>query len=132
MTITRINPDTLYKSPVFTQVAAVTRPAKLIFVGGQNGVAVEGRMAGSDIVSQSEQAYKNLIVALEAAGASLQDVVKMTIYIVQGHSIQDAFGAVQRVQVQQVPPPTVSVIVVAGLANPNFLIEIEAIAAVEQ
>jgi enamine deaminase RidA (YjgF/YER057c/UK114 family) len=56
----------------------------------------------------------------------------MTIYIVQGHSIQDAFGAVQRVQVQQVPPPTVSVIVVAGLANPNFLIEIEAIAAVEQ
>jgi enamine deaminase RidA (YjgF/YER057c/UK114 family) len=131
MTITRINPDTLYTSPVFTQVATVTGPAQLIFVGGQNGVDAEGRMVGSDIVSQSEQAYKNLIAALEAAGASLQDVVKMTIYIVQGHSIQDAFGAVQRVQTQPVPPPTVSVIVVAGLANPNFLIEIEAIAAVE-
>ncbi len=129
MGITRINPDTLHKNPVFTQVVTVTNPAALVFVGGQNGVTVDGKIAGNDIASQAEQAYKNLIAALEAAGATLQDVFKMTIYIVQGHSVQEAFGGVQRVPQQRTPPPTVSVIIVAGLANPEFLIEIEAVAA---
>jgi enamine deaminase RidA (YjgF/YER057c/UK114 family) len=130
MNIKRINPDTLHKNPAFTQVITVSSPATLVFVGGQNGVTVEGKIAGKDIASQAEQAYRNLIAALDAAGATLQDVFKMTIYIVQGHSVQEAFGAVQRVQAQRTPPPTVSVIIVAGLANPDFLIEIEAVAAV--
>jgi 2-iminobutanoate/2-iminopropanoate deaminase len=130
MTIKRLNPDTLHKNPAFTQVAAVDKSAKLVFVGGQNGVTADGKIAGKDIASQSAQAYKNVIAALESAGATLKDVFKMNIYIVQGHSIQEGFAAVQKVQPERVEPPTVSVLIVAGLANPEYLVEIEAVAAV--
>ena len=131
MAITRINPDTLHKNPAFTQVATVDRSAKLVFVGGQNGVNKEGKVVGKDIGSQTEQAYKNVIAALEAAGATLQDVFKMTIYVVHGQSLQEGFAAVQRVQPEGTPPPTVSFAFVAELAVPDYLVEIEAVAAVE-
>ncbi|MEO8612800.1 MAG: RidA family protein [Chloroflexota bacterium] len=133
MTIQRINPDTMHKNPAFTQVATVTNPSKWIFVGGQNGVDATGKVVGKDIGSQTEQAYKNVITALEAAGATLNDVFKMTIYLVEGQSLQAGFAAVQKVhqtQPQPVAPPTVSMMMVAGLANPDYLIEIEAVAVV--
>lgn len=130
MNITRLNPDSLHKNPGFTQVAVVERSAKLVYVGGQNGVDVNGKIVGDDIGSQTEQAYKNVISALDAAGATMQDVFKMTVYIVQGQPIPEAFAAYQRVQTQRVEPPTISVIVVAALGRPEFLIEIEAVAAI--
>jgi enamine deaminase RidA (YjgF/YER057c/UK114 family) len=133
MTIQRINPDTMHKNPAFTQVATVTNPSKWIFVGGQNGVDATGKVVGKDIGSQTEQAYKNVITALEAAGATLNDVFKMTIYLVEGQSLEEGFAAVQKVhktQKQPVAPPTVSMMRVAGLALPDYLIEIEAVAAV--
>jgi 2-iminobutanoate/2-iminopropanoate deaminase len=130
MSITRLNPDTLHQNPVFTQVVVVNHPSRTIYVGGQNGVSIDGKVVGADIASQSEQTYKNVIAALGAAGATLRDVVKMTIYIVQGQSLLEAFAATQPLQDRSAPPPTVSVIMVAGLANPEFLIEIEAVAAI--
>jgi enamine deaminase RidA (YjgF/YER057c/UK114 family) len=129
MSIQRLNPDTLHQNPAFAQVVTVSSPAKLIYVGGQNGVNTKGEIVGKDIASQSEQAFKNVIAALEAAGATLHDVVAMTICIVQGQSLQEGYAAVQRVQPPDVPAPTVSVMIVAGLANPDFLIEISAVAA---
>jgi enamine deaminase RidA (YjgF/YER057c/UK114 family) len=108
----------------------VEQPAKWVFVGGQNGVTADGKIAGKDIASQTEQAYKNVITALAAAGATLHHVFKMNVYIVQGHSLQEAFAAVQKVEPQGVEPSTISVLIVSGLANPECLIEIEAVAAV--
>lgn len=130
MVITRVNPDTLYKSPVFTQVATVDGPAKLIFVGGQNGIRADGTLAGQDIGTQAAQAYQNVVTALAAVGAGLDDVVKMTIYLVQGQSLQAAFAAVGGGTGWAGAPPTVSGMFVAALTNPDYLIEIEAIAAV--
>jgi enamine deaminase RidA (YjgF/YER057c/UK114 family) len=130
MAIKRLNPDTMHKNPAFTQVATVDASARLVFVGGQNGVNKEGKVVGRDIGSQTEQAYKNVITALEAAGATLEDVVKMSIYVVQGQSLEEGFAAVQKVQPQGTPPPTVTFAFVAGLATPDFLVEIEALAAV--
>jgi enamine deaminase RidA (YjgF/YER057c/UK114 family) len=129
-----LSPDSLHKNPAFSQVAIVSGTSKLVYVGGQNGVDREGKVVGTDIAAQSEQAYKNLIAALEAAGASLQDVFKMTIYIVQGQSLQEAFMAAQRVNPNlgsgDVPPPIVTGMFVSALANPDYLIEIEAVAAI--
>lgn len=129
-----LSPDTMHKNPAFSQVAVVPASAKLVFIGGQNGVDREGKVVGSDIASQSEQAYKNVIAALEAADASLQDVFKMTIYIVQGQPLQEAFQAAQRVNPNlgsgDVTPPIVTGIFVSALANPEYLIEIEAVAAI--
>jgi enamine deaminase RidA (YjgF/YER057c/UK114 family) len=130
MTIQRLNPDTLHKNPAFTQVATVDGGSKLVFVGGQNGVTKDGKLVGKDIASQTEQAYKNVIAALEAAGASMKDVFKMTIYLVQGQSFQEGYAAVQKLQTEPLPPPTVTGIMVAGLAHPDYLIEIEAVAAI--
>jgi enamine deaminase RidA (YjgF/YER057c/UK114 family) len=130
MVFERLNPDTLHKNLAFTQVAVVSSRAKLVFVGGQNAVNAKGEIVGKDIASQTEQAYRNVIAALEAAGATLHDVFKMTIYIVQGQSLQEGFAAAQRVMGDGVPPPTVSGVFVAGLAHPDFLIEIEAVAAI--
>jgi len=131
MNVTRINPDTLHKNPGFTQVAVVKSSAKLVYVGGQNAVDVNGKIVGKDIGTQTEQAVKNVIAALEAAGASMKDVFKMTIYVVQGYSIQEGFAAYQRVQKEPVEPPTISVVFVAALGNTEFLVEIEAVAAID-
>lgn len=131
MTIKHLNPDTLHKNPAFSQAITVSAGMRLVFVGGQNGVTKEGKIAGKDIATQSVQAYKNLLVALEAADASIADVVKMTIYLVQGQSFNEAYKAIQPLQVANVKPPTVSGLVVAGLAVPDYLIEIDAVAAVK-
>ena len=130
MAITRINPDTLHKSPVYTQVATVSAGSMLVFVGGQNGVKADGTLAGKDIGAQSAQAYQNVVSALAAAGAGLADVVKMTIYIVQGQSLQEAFAAVGAGDNWAAAPPTVTGLFVAALTHPDYLIEIEAVAAV--
>jgi 2-iminobutanoate/2-iminopropanoate deaminase len=129
MTVTRLNPDTMHKNPAFSQAIVVEGSVKTVYVGGQNGVNAKGEVVGNDIASQSAQAFKNVITVLEAAGASLDDVIKMTIYLVEGQSLQDAYAAVQKVQPMRVPP-TVSMMMVAGLANPQYLIEVDAIAVV--
>ncbi|MBK8900583.1 MAG: RidA family protein [Anaerolineaceae bacterium] len=128
--ITRLNPDTLAKNPAFSQIAVVEPPTQLIFVGGQNSVNAAGGIVGEDIASQTRQTLDNVVAALEAAGATLRDVVKMTIYVVQGQNMQDGYAAISRYTELGTDPPTISVIVVAGLANPNFLIEMDAVAAI--
>lgn len=130
--ITRINPDNMHKNPAFTQVATVQPGAKLVFVGGQNSVNAKGEIVGKgDIAAQSEQAFRNVISALEAAGATLDDVFKLTIYMVQGQSFRDGFAGAQKVAKMDKNPPTVSGIMVVGLAHPDYLVEIEAVAAVK-
>ncbi len=129
MNITHINPSTLHKNPAFSQAVAVEGVAKTIYVGGQNGVTADGAMAGDDLSAQSEQALKNVLAVLESAGATQENVLKLTIYIKQGQDISAAFGAAQNVWGMH--PTAVSVIIVAGLANPQALVEIEAVAAVE-
>lgn len=63
---------------------------------------------------------------LEAAGARLEDLVKMTIVIHQDADLRAGFGAWMAVWGQRPNPPTVTALRVAALANPDFLIEIEA------
>lgn len=130
MTITRLNPANLPKNPAFTQVAIVEAPTRMIYVGGQNAVNEAHEIVGQDIATQTTQTIKNLIAALDAAGATLQDVFKMTIYIVQGQPVHEALAAFQQLPESSANPPTISVVIVAGLANPEFLIEIDAVAAI--
>ena len=75
---------------------------------------------------------KNLKTVLAAAGASFDDVVKWTIYMVSGQPAQAAMEGFLRVAGRQAKPPTISVLFVAGLAHPAFLIEMDAIAAVPE
>ena len=129
--ITRVNPDTLHRNPAYTQAAIVDSSARYVYVGGQNAVNAQGEIVGDNLADQTVQAIKNVVAALEACGASLKDVFKMTIYIVQGQPIQEGFMATQQFQELSTHPPTISGIFVAGLAHPAFLIEIEAVAAIK-
>ncbi|MCK9496726.1 MAG: RidA family protein [Dehalococcoidia bacterium] len=121
-----INPDTMYQSPVFSQAVVVEQPSKLVFVGGQNGILPDGSMAGEDIASQTRQALQNVLTVLEAAGATPEDVVKLTILVVQGQSIEEGFAASREIWTQRT---TVTAAFVAALGHPQALVEIEAVAA---
>jgi enamine deaminase RidA (YjgF/YER057c/UK114 family) len=101
---------------------------RLVFVGGQNGITADGTLVGEDIASQTKQALWNLLEALKAAGATQQNVVRLTIYIVEGQDLNAAFAASQEVWGSN--PTAVSGLFVAGLAVPGALIEIDAVAAV--
>jgi enamine deaminase RidA (YjgF/YER057c/UK114 family) len=129
MKIEHLNPDGMHKNPAFTQVVTVEGPAKLVIVGGQNAVDADGNIVGDNLGTQTEQALRNLLTALEAAGATQQDVVKLSIYIVQGQDIREGFAAAQRVWGSHAT--AITGLFVAGLAHPQFLVEIEALAAVE-
>lgn len=129
MNIAHLNPDTMHKHPDFSQAVTVSGPCKMIYVGGQNGVDTDGNLVGESFAMQTEQAYRNVLAALEAAGASQENVVKLTIYVVQGQDIREGFAAAQKVWGMHAT--TVSVPIVAALAYPGALVEIEAVAAVE-
>ena len=81
---------------------------------------------------QAKQVARNLQVALAAANAGIEHVVKGTIYVVQGQPPGPAMGAFQQVLGLLPKPPTISVLFVAALAHPDFLLEVEATAVVPE
>jgi enamine deaminase RidA (YjgF/YER057c/UK114 family) len=128
-----INPKGLIKSPAFTNVVVVTGSVKTVYIGGQDAVDAQGNVVGKgDLGAQTEQVLKNIQAALAAAGASPEHVIKWNIYIAPGQSIQDGYAAFQRVWGNPSKPPLVTVVFVAGFGNPDYLVEIDAIAVVPE
>lgn len=129
--VQHINPDTLIKNPAFTNIVVVPPGAKTVYIGGLDANTPSGEIVGKgDIALQVEQVLKNLLAALDAAGATPADVVKWNLYIVQGQSLRAGFAAFQRVWGNRPNPPAITSVFVAGLANPDYLIEMDAIAIV--
>jgi len=126
-----LNPEDLSKNPAFTNVITVTGPVRTIYIGGQDALDASGAIVGrGDIKLQTEQVLTNLQAALKAGGGELEHNVKWNIYVVQGQAIQPAFEVFQRVWGRRPNPPTITVMFVSGLANPDFLVEMDAIAVV--
>lgn len=128
-TVTHVNPDSLHRSPVFTQAVRIPAGHDLVVVGGQNGVGADGALVGPGMAEQAQRAMANLRTCLEAAGAQLADVVKWTVLYVHGASVQEGFAAFADWP-RDAAPPAITVAAVAGLAVPGALVEIEALAAV--
>ena len=129
--VQHINPDDLSKNPAFTQVVTVAGPAKTIYIGGQDAVDATGAIVRKgDIKAQVEQVFKNLQTALKASGAGLEHIVKWNIYIVEGQPLRPAFEVSQQIWGGRPNPPAITVMFVAGLANPDFLVEMDAIAVI--
>jgi len=127
--ITNINPEGLMKSPAFSQAVVTEGNGKTIYVGGQNAIDADGSIIGKGNMSlQSAQVMRNVETALAAAGATFSDVVKMNIYVVQGQNAKEAFAAAQPFMKQCPQPPAITGLFVASLANPEYLLEVEAIA----
>src|SRR5690554_1814318 len=128
-----LNPDGLLKSPAFSQVVTTRGNGKTIYVGGQDAVNAHGETIGKgDLAAQTKQVMLNLQTALSACGATLDNVVKLAIYVVPGQNLHGGFQAAQEFLGKLAHPPVISVLVVAGLAHPDFLVEIEATAFVPE
>src|SRR5262245_48710933 len=93
-----LNPEGLHYNPAFSQVVTVSPSARTIYIGGQNAVDASGALIGKgDLKAQTEQIFKNLEIALKAAGAELHDIIKWTIYAVRGQNVGPAVEVFQRV-----------------------------------
>ncbi len=117
-------------SPAFSHVAIVPPGATTIYVGGQNGVDETGTVVSTDVAEQARRAVDNASIALEAAGASLADVVSWSVLIDATADVASAYGAVAPRLARDGAPPLVTAARVAGLGVPGALIEVSAIAAV--
>jgi enamine deaminase RidA (YjgF/YER057c/UK114 family) len=130
MKITLLQPAGLVVSPAFSHVAIVPAGATTIYVGGQNGVDATGSVVSGDVAEQSVRAIDNAATALEAAGASLADVVQWTVLIAVDADLGAAYGAIApRLAGASGAPPLVTAARVAALGVPGALIEVSAIAA---
>jgi enamine deaminase RidA (YjgF/YER057c/UK114 family) len=125
--LTHLNPDGVPSNPAFSQAVVVSDAARTVYVGGQNGVGPDGAIAVG-IRAQTVQALRNLEIVLAAAGTTLARVVKWNVNVVAGASLADAVAGFADVWDRRAEPPAITVAVVAALANPQFDVEIDAVA----
>jgi enamine deaminase RidA (YjgF/YER057c/UK114 family) len=128
-----INPDPLNKNPAFTNVVVVEGNVKTVHIGGQDAINASGEIVGKgDIVAQVEQILANVRAALEAGGARPEHIIKWNLYVVEGQSLQEGFAAFQNAWPETPNPPAITMAFVSGLAHPDFLVEMDAVAVVPQ
>jgi enamine deaminase RidA (YjgF/YER057c/UK114 family) len=133
MGLERVTPAGLFKPAAYTQVV-VARGRRMVFIAGQVSIDAEGKLVSAgDFAGQVKQVFANLRTALAGAGATPADVSKITIYIVNykpelrlliGEARAGLFGATTL--------PASTLVGVQALAEPGFLIEIEAIAILDE
>ena len=123
------NPKTMAKPPGYTYVVEATGPNRLIFIAGQLGLDLDNKLVGGpgDFRAQAFKAFQNLKLALESAGASFKDVVKINNYLVDMSHI-GIFREVRDEFVNTAAPPASTTVAISQLARPGALFEIEAIA----
>jgi len=129
-----INPEALNQNPAFTNVVVVTGSVKTVYIGGQDAIDSSGKIVGiGDIKAQTQQVLKNIQTALAAGNAGIEHIIKWNLYVVQeGQSLQAGFEAFKEFWGMRPNPPLISFVFVSGLANVDFLVEMDAIAVVPQ
>jgi len=124
-----INPATLHKPPTYTQVVEVAGPARTIFISGQLGGGLDGRLVGPDFRAQAVQVFENLKAALAAVGASFRDVVKVNSYLAD---IKD-LPVLRDVRIGYLNPAALPASTTLGgvsFAREGALLEVEVVAVV--
>jgi enamine deaminase RidA (YjgF/YER057c/UK114 family) len=129
-TIKRINPDGISKPfSNYAHVVTAEGAQKLVFCAGQVAADEQGNvLPPDDFDAQAKMVMANLTKALAAGGAKIADVTKVTIYICNQHDVPKARRVLETYFAGHAPGSTLCIL--RGLAHPNFLLEIEAIAAV--
>ena len=127
-----LSPEGLVRSPAFSHVAVVSGAVRTIYIGGQDAVNGKGDVVGKgDLAAQTTQVLTNIETALKAAGAGLEHIIKWNIYVVEGQSIQEGFAAFQKFWGDRpTPPPLITAAFVQSLGQPDWLVEMDAIAVV--
>jgi enamine deaminase RidA (YjgF/YER057c/UK114 family) len=128
-----LSPKTLMPPIGYSHIAKVSR-GSIVYLAGQVSGDASGKLVGEgDFEAQAEQVFRNLKIAVEAAGGTMADIVKLNIYLVAEvdaaqvpklRAIRDRYVNVEN-------PPASTLVVVSRLARPGWLVEIEAVAALD-
>ena len=109
---------------------AIKKSGTPVFVSGQVALDGKGALVGeNDVAAQVEQVMANLRTVVEACGGSLDDVVKLTIYVTDP-SYRPAVAAARQRHFKEGQYPASTYLVVSALAVPQLLVEIEAVAMI--
>lgn len=126
--VTYMNPGGI-ADPSPSGFTAVVKAGNTVYIAGMVAQDENGNVVGEgDAEAQTRQIWRNIGVAVQAAGGSLADIVKTTTYVT---GIEHG-AAVRRVRGELFPenPPTSTLLVVSELANPAYVVEIESVAVI--
>lgn len=122
------NPAGLWTSPRLTQMVEV-QGARMIYLSGQTPADASYKVRSGGFREQAHVVYDNIEIALHAAGASLQNIVKTTTYLTDAGNIPMLRDVRLERYKNLKAPPANTLLVVSRLAEPEFLIEIDVVAA---
>jgi enamine deaminase RidA (YjgF/YER057c/UK114 family) len=125
----KTNPSGLWSSPRLSQVVEVQH-ARMIYLSGQTAADASYRVTSSDFRSQLNAVFDNIALALDAVGAGYEHIVKTTIYLTDVRN-RDAMREVRAQRLGHLAaPPANTALVVQSLIEPEFLVEMDVVAAV--
>ena len=131
MTLEFINPDGLPVPAAYTHVVVATG-TRMVFIAGQEPEDAHGRLVGpGDLAAQARQVFANLGRALAAASARPGQVTKITIYVVHHRPEYLPVIEAARAALFAEHKPADTVVGVETLAQPGYLIEVDAIAVTD-
>ena len=123
------SPPGLWTSPRLTQMVEV-QGARMIYLSGQAAADHNYKVNSSDFSDQLNAVFDNIECALKSAGVGLESIVKTTTYLTDAAHIA-ALREVRLARYQQLKkPPANTLLIVSRLAEPEFLVEIDVVAAV--
>jgi enamine deaminase RidA (YjgF/YER057c/UK114 family) len=131
LSIRRLNPPELGSPPGYSQIVDASAN-RIIFIAGQTALDRDGNLVGKDdFAAQASQVFVNLAHALQASACTAANLVKLTVFLTNMENLTAYREARNRFFASVTPPaaPAVTLVEVSRLYGPDFLIEIEAIAA---
>jgi reactive intermediate/imine deaminase len=127
-----IKSDTLPPAPGYSQAVEIRPGSRIIYIAGQVALDHSGKLVGEgDLGAQATQTFENLKAALQASGASFENVVKLNSYFVDMSQLP-AFREVRDKYVNTANPPASTAVQVGRLFREGFLVEVEAVAVVPE
>ena len=120
------NPPGMSNPPTYSHVVEVNGPHRVVYLAGQTGADASGK-AAADFRAQAVQVFENIKTALASVGGGFEHVVKLTSYLTNIEANAAEYREV-RASYFKAPLPAATLLQVVRLANPAYLIEVEAIA----
>ena len=125
------NPPGLSAPRGYSHVVEVTAPGRMVYIAGQTGVDAGGRVP-EGFRAQATQVFENLKIALASAGAGFEHVVKLNSYLTDIPAQLPTLREVRENYLNKAAPPASTTVQVSALADPRYMIEVEATAILPQ
>lgn len=123
-----ISPNSMHKPAGYSHLAKANSD-KIVFIAGQVALDASGTLVGpGDFQAQTERVFENLKAAVEAVGGSFKNIMKLNVYVLDRSQLRE-YREVRDRYIDLNNPPVSTAVQVAALFRPEFLIEIEAVAA---